>query len=308
MSKRLIELPSTPRDIESDLRKYITLIYGREGIGKSTFFASFPGIIFFSTEPGTAGLEVLDFNWEEGGVTSWEIFQRGVELLVKEGPGRIKNVVIDTIDRAYDLCNVYICKELGIAHVGEDKSGKSDRSGKGWSQLKKEFVFQLYRLTQAGFGLGLTSHMKMTEIESHSGDKYNVIIPSMSGQAFGVVRAITAYIFYAEYIKDTSGDTQRILITEGDELITAKHRGEFPRFIKMEEDNGYQVFKDAFDGKDIGLDPSDFNSSKKTSKVGQASIKKTQMDNARKPGKKVVAKKKVAKKVAAKKKSATRRK
>src|SRR5579872_1467130 len=76
-----LSLPSGPKEPDTDLNHYTILLYGREKIGKTQIFSTFPEALFFATEPGTKGLAIAEFNSEDGGVKSWDIFRRGVELL-----------------------------------------------------------------------------------------------------------------------------------------------------------------------------------------------------------------------------------
>ena len=82
------------------------VIYGPEGIGKSSLAARFPDPVIIDTEGGTAHMDVRRIDKPQ----SWE------ELLsiVKEvaaTPGICKTLVIDTADWAEQLITTYLCNK-----------------------------------------------------------------------------------------------------------------------------------------------------------------------------------------------------
>lgn len=270
-----LALPNESKGIDEDLLHYTILIYGREKIGKSTIFSGFPKALFFSTEPGTKGLDIFEFNHEHGGVHNWAIFRQGVKLL-EENPRRFEHVVIDTVDRAYDMCLDWVCSERGIEYPGSDSSGEAD-FGKSWRAVKQEFTEQIHKLRQAGLGVGFVSHSREQEIKTRYGDRFTRIFPTMSGQARTVIEALVDFFFYAEYVKAKDGTT-RVLICEGDETIWAGARSaggkQFPKLLPMLYDNTYQIISEAFAGSFKGLDPENVLPSRSTSKTATEFIKK----------------------------------
>jgi len=257
VSSGLPGLPTERKKPETDPLRYTLLLYGREKIGKTTWLASFPGAIFFSTEPGTKGLPIFEYNSDDGGCRSWEILRHGVKLL-EQDTSKFKTVVIDTADRAYELCMDYVCKSLGIPHPGEDIGGKKDY-GRSWKEIKKEFTSVLHRILQTGRGLVLTSHAKEETFRSRSGEEFTRIHPSMPGQARSVVESLVDLFFYCEYMRAPDGSTKRVIITSGDEVVFAGHRSldgvSLPHLIPMTKEGGFNLYALAFAGKDVGLDP-----------------------------------------------------
>jgi len=266
-----LQLPTAKKKKNENLMEYTILIYGREKIGKTTLFSSFPDALFLATEPGTKGLEIFEFNHEDGGVKNWEIFRRAVDLL--EGTDDFSNVVIDTVDRAYDMCLDWTCEKHGIEYPGTDAAGKED-FGKSWRAIKDEFLVQIHRILQTGRGLCFTSHAKEETIKTRSGISYDRIYPTMSGQARKVIEALVDFFFYAEYVRDRDGNTRRILITQGDETVWAGARasmGEnFPRFLPIEKEGGFETIKRAFEGKYHGINPDELIPAKNT--MGPAKV------------------------------------
>jgi hypothetical protein len=213
-----------------------------------------------SCERVSKGIECFDFNAERGGVTSWEVFRAAVALLEKEK--RFKTVVVDTIDVAYQQCLAYVCKKMGIAHPQDEGYGK------GWDAVKAEFTGTMDRLWATRRGLVFISHAKEVEIQSHSGEKYTRIQPTMSGQAYNFIKAKTDFVFYAEYYRSADGEPIRILVTQGDDVVDAKSAGNLPRFLPMRKEDGVETILAAFRGDDVGIDPADLRAGKNTSKSG----------------------------------------
>lgn len=269
--------------------EYKILLYGREKIGKTTWFASFPDTLFLSTEPGTKGLEIYEYNSEDGGCKNWELIRAAVDLL-EANPGRFKLVVFDTVDRAYDMCLDYVCRMRNIEYPGEDESGREDY-GKSWRAVKQEFKSIVHRIAQSGHGIGFTSHAREQEIKSRSGDRYTRIYPSMSNQARATVEALVDLFFYADYMRAPKGGTQRVVVTEGDEIVWAGARetgNPLPRFIPLTSQGGFEILQAAFKGEDVGLDPTTLlparTSSAAVKKFFQGAILKENEKQKRKEG------------------------
>ena len=248
-------LPTERKEVETELLRYTGLIYAREKFGKTTYLASFPEMLFLTTEPGTKGLSIYEYNAEDGGCRNWALVRAAVDLLEKTK--EFKCVCFDTVDRAYDMCLDWVCKTRNIEYPGTDEYGQQDY-GKSWKAVKQEFLSIVHRILQTGRGLYFTSHAREQEIKTRSGDKYTRIYPTMSNQARAVVEALVDFFFYGEYMRAPDGSTKRVLITEGDEVVWAGAReiGQpLPRFIPMTARGGYDILQAAFDGEDVGLDP-----------------------------------------------------
>ena len=80
------------------------VVYGPEGIGKSTFAARFPEPLFIDTEGSTKNMDVARLDKP----TSWTMLKNQIAY-VKANPNVCKTLVIDTIDWAEQLCLSDIC-------------------------------------------------------------------------------------------------------------------------------------------------------------------------------------------------------
>lgn len=132
------------------------VIYGPEGIGKSTFAAQFPNPVFIDTEGSTKKLNIRRFPKP----SSWEMLKNEVKEAMN---GRLcKTLVIDTFDWAEQLCIETICS----AH---QKKGIEDFGyGNGYVYEKEEigkFLNLLQEVVDSGINVVLTAHAQMRKFE-----------------------------------------------------------------------------------------------------------------------------------------------
>lgn len=133
------------------------VIYGPEGIGKSSLGAKFPDPVIIDTEGGTAHMDVRRIDKPQ----SWE------ELLsiIKEvaaTSGICKTLVIDTADWAEQLVTAYLCAKY------KQNSIESFGYGKGYTYLAEEFARLLSAcdlVIAAGIHVVITAHAKMRKFE-----------------------------------------------------------------------------------------------------------------------------------------------
>lgn len=134
------------------------VVYGPEGIGKSTFASQFPDPVFIDTEGSTNNMDIARLP----APTSWSMLLEEVRY-VMQNPSVCKTLVIDTADWAEQLCSDAICSKY-------QKSGIEDFGyGKGYVFLQEEFGRLLNLLTdlveQKGIHVVLTAHAKMRKFE-----------------------------------------------------------------------------------------------------------------------------------------------
>ena len=89
-----------------------TVLYGPEGIGKSTFAAQFPAPVFIDTEGGTKRLNVARLP----APTSWAMLLDEVAE-VSRGNVPCGTLVIDTADWAERLCIDAVCARAKVNTV-----------------------------------------------------------------------------------------------------------------------------------------------------------------------------------------------
>lgn len=145
--------------IESGLEKrpLKVVIYGAEGIGKSTFASQFPEPLFLDTEGGTSSLNIRRVKCG----SSWEYLLSCVNEVIKD-PSICKTLVIDTADWAESLCTKYVCEKYRKSNIEEFGFGK------GYVYLQDEFsklLTALDKLIEIGVNAVVTAHGKPRKFE-----------------------------------------------------------------------------------------------------------------------------------------------
>lgn len=134
-----------------------TVLYGPEGIGKSTLAAQFPRPLFIDTEGSTRHMDVTRTERP----TSWAMLLEQVKC-VRDDPSLCGTLAIDTADWAEQLCIDSICATKKLAGI-EDMG-----CGKGYVYLAEEFG-RLLNLLEEVVGKGvhvvLTAHAMMRKFE-----------------------------------------------------------------------------------------------------------------------------------------------
>lgn len=133
------------------------LVYGPEGIGKSTFASRFPEPLFIDTEGSTKEMDVS----RTPVPSSWTMLLDQISY-VKQHPDICRTLVIDTLDWAEQMCVTHICDKHG-------KTGIEDFGyGTGYVYAREEFGKLLNRLTEivnTGIHVVLTAHAQMRKFE-----------------------------------------------------------------------------------------------------------------------------------------------
>ena len=133
------------------------VIYGPEGIGKSTLASRFPEPVFIDTEGSTSHMDVARFP----APTSWSMLLQEVQY-VKDNPASCRTLVLDTADWAEQLCIQHICATRQVKGI-EDFG-----YGKGYTYVKEAFGQLLNLLTDVrdkGINVVVTAHAQMRKFE-----------------------------------------------------------------------------------------------------------------------------------------------
>lgn len=133
------------------------VLYGEEGVGKSTFASQFPNPLFIDTEQSTTHMDVRRLPAPQ----SWEHLRAEVQWAI-DNPGMLDTLVIDTADWSEQMCSVHVCKKAG-------KKGIEDFGyGKGHTYLGEEFaslLTDLNRLIDLNINVVVNAHAKMRKFE-----------------------------------------------------------------------------------------------------------------------------------------------
>lgn len=133
------------------------VIYGPEGVGKSTIASKFPNPLFIDTEGSTKRMDVRRMEKP----TSWTMLKEQINYVINT-PSVCKSLIIDTIDWAEQLCINKVCADAG-------KKGIEDFGyGNGYVYEKEEFarfLMLLDKVIDAGINVVLTAHAQLRKFE-----------------------------------------------------------------------------------------------------------------------------------------------
>lgn len=229
----------------------VHVVTGNNGIGKTTFAASFPGPLIIDLEKGSEHLDVPR-------IPSSKIptFQRLRDLLkdLVTTSHDYKTLTIDSVESVETLINQAVCEEGKVKSV-EDYSGGY---GKGYVRardLMKDLFSDLRVLQEKGITTILTAH---TQVKAHtdpaSNQTYDRVIMRANDKLASVVRDLADNVFYATHkvftteVKNKTqafSNGQRVLLTQWRAGHDAKNRLDLPYEIPLSFDS----FKEACEKK-----------------------------------------------------------
>ncbi len=220
------------------------VIYGPEGIGKSTLAAQFPNPLFIDTEGSTGNLNVNRF---EDKPTSWTMLTNYIEY-VKQNPQICETLVIDTMDWAERLCIEDILNTYG-------KKGIEDFGyGNGYVYVAEaigRFLNTLQELIDKDIcNVVLNCHAQLKKFEqpdeAGSYDRYELKLgKKTSSQTAPLVKEWADMILFCNYetyavAADKDGKKfkaqggQRVMYTTHHPCWDAKNRADLPPKIPLD--------------------------------------------------------------------------
>ena len=220
------------------------VIYGSEGIGKSTLASRFPDPLFIDTEGGTAHMDVRRIQKP----TTWPELLADVQEVAKTD-GICKTLVIDTADWAEQLCIDYVCTQY------KQKSIESFGYGKGYTYLGEEFARLLSALDDviaSGKHVVVTAHAKMRKFEQPDEmGAYDRWEMKLSRQVAPLLKEwcdLLLFMNYKTYIVTSENNTQkaqggkRVMYTTHHPCWDAKNRQGLPEELDASFDGIAHLF------------------------------------------------------------------
>lgn len=172
------------------------VIYGPEGIGKSSFASQFPDPVFIDTEGSTDNMDVARLDKP----TSWTMLVNEIAF-IKANPTECKTLVVDTVDWAEQLAVAHVCSQHG-------KQGIEDFGwGKGYTYVQEEmgrFLNALSDLVDMGINVVLTAHAQIKKFEQPdemgSYDRYELKLGQKTGSKTApLVKEWADMVLFANY-------------------------------------------------------------------------------------------------------------
>lgn len=220
------------------------MIYGQEGIGKSTFAASAPGVVFIQTEDGLTRINAAKFPLATDLST---VFQQ-LEALAKEAH-TFQTVAVDSLDWLERLIFDRVCADFGGARSIEKVDGGY---GKGYTyalQYWRAFLGLLDKCRARGMAVILLAHSKIERFEDPEHAAYDRYAPRLHKLSSALVTEWSdAVLFAARKMRVSASDDgkravaapvgkdggERILRAIGGPACVAKNRYNMPNEMPLD--------------------------------------------------------------------------
>jgi len=228
------------------LRPPRIVVYGTEGIGKSTFAAGSPKPIFIPVEEGVDNLDVESF---EKPKSFGEVLDDIHDLRTK--PHEYSTLVIDTLSALQRLLWDDLCTRCKVESI-EDVGGGY---GKGYIFAVKDWRYLLDELdrlrSERGMAVILLAHAKVQKFNNPEGLSYDRFVPRLDDRANEVIcEWPDALLFASQKVRFNEEDKgfnkkavkavaigkdggDRILKTTRKPAYAAKHRYNLPEEIPL---------------------------------------------------------------------------
>ena len=230
-------LPTEKTVAKKDPFAATTLIYGHPKVGKSSFCANFPNALFLATERGLDYLNVYQVP-----ITTYEELCEVYKEL-KAGNHSFQTIIIDTVDRLYQIVRDYVMKKNNIQHESELEWGK------GWEFVSKTFSTVFYNFTNLPMGVVIISHAEQKEEKTRIGKEVK-IYPTLPKKARDLIVNFVDNILYFDTVDtvDSEGkpQTMRVIRTKPSQAYEAGSRiGDLPDDIPLNYEEYMKAIKGA---------------------------------------------------------------
>jgi len=225
---------------------YLVLIYGTDGVGKSTFAAGAPNSIFIGVERGTNQLDVARFPEPK----HWTHVNSFLEELLND-EHEYKTLVIDSIDWLEAMLYRHICGEYNVKSIEKAAGGY----GKGYIVALEKFRELNVKLnkirTERGMNIVLICHAEPVNFQDpQEQEAYHRYELKLNKKVSALYREYVDAVLFANFetlIKTDEGRTKalsdgtRIIHTERRAGFDAKNRYGLPFTLDL----SWQAFDEA---------------------------------------------------------------
>ena len=194
------------------------VLYGSEGIGKTTFASHFPDPIFIDTD--NAGTGFIDAK-KLPDPTDWSMLMEEVKFAAQTKPG--KTLVIDTMDWTEILAKHYLMKKHNWKAIDSANYGAKYVE---LAQCISDLLQELNNVINAGMNVVITAHaqMRKQELPDEMGafDRYELKLERRDN---ALVKEWADLLLFANY-KTTvvTGSNNSHKATGGERVMYTQHR------------------------------------------------------------------------------------
>ena len=158
------------------------MIYGSEGVGKSTFGASAPGAIFIQTEDGLGEIDCRKFP------LAHSLSEVIAELTaLRDEAHEFQSVVVDSVDWLERLIFDEVCREFGVRSIEKADGGY----GRGYTHALthwRKVISLLQELRdKRGMMVILVAHAKVERFEDPENAAYDRYTPRLHKHAASLI-------------------------------------------------------------------------------------------------------------------------
>lgn len=221
------------------------VLYGPEGIGKSTFGAGAPSPIFLPVEDGTGHLDVARFPKAE----TWREAREAVRTLLNE-KHEYQTLVLDTLDALEPLLWKHMVERDKFADEKQKTPLRDIESygfGKGYNKALEDWrglLKDLELLGAKGMHVVLLAHSQVKAFKNPAGDDYDRYELKIHSKAAGLFKEWCDSLLFANYETFAKKDQAtkrvrgidtgaRLIFTERRAAYDAKHRGNLPESLPL---------------------------------------------------------------------------
>lgn len=233
-------LPKNERRDLTKITKKVLWIYGKPFSGKTWFANRFPDPLMLNTDGNikyvdSPYISIRDEVTSSGRMTTtklgWEVFKDVIDELAKK-QNEFKTIIVDLLEDTYEMCRLYMYKEMGISH-------ESDDSFRAWDKVRTEFLSTMRKLVNLDYeNIILISHEDTSrDIMKKGGDKITAIKPNMqdkvANKIAGMVDLVTRLVSEGDTRKLTFKNSETVfgggrLIVKEDEI-----NADYDEFISL---------------------------------------------------------------------------
>ena len=233
------------------------MVYGQEGVDKSTFGANAPAPIFVQTEDGLGEIDCAKFPLAKSLAEVTSALQA-----LRDEDHAYQTVVIDSLDWLERLIFDEVCREFGVRSIEKADGG----FGKGYTHALTHWRKVLSLLDELrlkrNMAVILLAHSKVERFEDPESSAYDRYTPRLHKYATGLISEWADAVLFAtkrfRVQKENTGFSgeraiaapigagggDRILRTNGGPACIAKNRYGLPEEIAL----SWQAFMETYGG------------------------------------------------------------
>jgi hypothetical protein len=222
------------------------MIYGYEGVGKSTWAAKAPKPIFIQTEDGLDNIDTSKFPVAK----TWSEVVEQMNALISEEHD-FQTVIVDSISGLERLIFAEVCKQFGVKNIEKADGGfaRGYKHALDWWGL---FLEGLEKLNEKGMMIILIGHVGVQEVKDPESQTYHRTAPRVHHLAEGMISQWCDAVLQAKQnfrIQKTDegfGNSrgiatavgqeggERVVRTVGTAAVIAKNRYGLPEYLPLD--------------------------------------------------------------------------